>query len=410
MRNFLATLMVVLATGTSFAATRELGLSDIAQHLRDKSFKVREGAQKVQQARINIEKARADLLPRLTIWTIAQFAINPSEFVNPLNILDKITDIAPFLVPANWFRVEENKILLRAEREGYRALWGNELHAAKALFFRIQFDQKLLAHVDTSTIELARAHAVAEEQERLGGVRAGTARDLEIKILGLREDAENLRLLIGQELMELSYVIGLKADVEVRLRTVADPEITSLPPLSIGAHEPRMLAQSPERKQFDHLLAALAYVEDEIEWSFLGVSTTSRGVAGGIFDAIPITEGFFGSEASLKITKAQGRMFRVQKAGVEETLRRQLRNLVNQYNSDLRTFGLYRRRAQLAKESNEALLVRAQLGESVSSLEFSENIRNRIQAETNQFAAVARVLVNADRLDRLTFRGDYQSR
>lgn len=407
MKTLIVALTMILAASAATAATKELGLSDIAKHMRDKNFKVREGAVKVQQARVNIEKARADLLPRLTIWTIAQYAVNPTEFLNPLNILDKITDIAPFLVPANWFRVEENRILLKAEREGYRALWGNELHAAKSLFYRIQFDQKLLAHVLTSTTELEQAWRIVEEQERLGGVRAGTARDIEIRVIGLKEDAENLRLLISQELMELSYVVGLKADVDVVLRTVSDPDVANLPNLDVGSHESRVLSMSPERKQFDHVLAALEYVKDEIDWSFFGVSTTSRGVAGGVFDNIPITEGFFGSDASMKIAKAQGRMFKLQKTGVEETLRRQLRNLVNQYNSDIRNYGLYSRRSQLAKESNDALLGRAQLGESVNSLEFSENVRNRIQAETNKFAAVARVLVNRDRLDRMTFRGDY---
>lgn len=410
MKTLIVALTMILAASAATAATKQVGTAEITKHMRDKNYKVREGALRVQQARVNIEKARTDLLPRLTIWTVAQFAVNPTEFVNPLNILDKITDIAPFLVPANWFRVEENVILAKAERQGYRALWGNELHTAKSLYYRILFDQKLLAHVQASSADLERARLIVQEQENLGGVRVGTARDLEIRVLGLKEDEESLRLLIYQEIMELSYVIGLKADVNVTLKSIEEPDVQSLPTLSIENNESRVLTQSPERKQYDHLLAALEYVKDEIEWSFFGVSTTSRGVAGGVFDAIPITEGFFSSGSSIKIANAQGRLFKVQKTGVEEVLRRQLRTLVAQYNSDVRNFALYNRRSELARESNEALLRRAQLGESINAVEFSENMRNRIQAETNKFTVQARVLINKDRLDRMTFRGDYSDR
>ena len=401
--------------GTAFAIqnsssnsdSKLISIGDVAPLMAKKNLKVKQGSIQVFQAKTNIEKARADLLPRLTIWTIAEIFVNSKAFFQPEAIISKITDLAPFLVPANWFRLEENKILFKAEKEGFLAMKNNEIHTAKSLFFRILFDQKLVTHIRNSISELEILHRMIEAQEKFGGVKPGTARDIEIRVLGLKEDLENMNLLIGQELLEFSYILGFKADVAVTLTPIADHDVTNLKPINVLDHEPRMLSLSPERKQFDHFLAALNYVEEEIQWSFFGVSNISRGVAGGIFDAIPITQGFFGSETSMKIASVQRENLKLQKTGVEETLRRQLRNLAAQYNSDLNNFGLYTRRVQLAKESNDALLRRARLGEPIDALEFSENARSRIQVETNRLAVLMRFLTNQDRLERMTFRGDY---
>lgn len=409
MNNFLFIIFATALTVSAAAApapvtTRPIKLADVAPIMAKRNLRVQQRALEVYQARTNIEKARADLLPRLTIWSVA------STIIEPTSALDRITDIAPFLVPANWFRLEENKILYQAEREGYRAMKGNEIHTAKSLFLRIQFDQKLLVHVGNSITELEYLYRVVETQERFGGVRPGTARDIKIRLLGLKEDEENLKLLIGQETLEFSYILGYKASERVSLTAAGDPQVSQLKPLNVADHESRMLSVSPERKQFNHFLAALEYVEEEIQWSFFGVSTTSRGVAGGVFDSIPITEGFFGTSASMKIAAAQRTKLQLQKTGVEETLRRQLRSLVAQYNSDIKNYDLYSQRAMLAKESNDALVRRAELGEAIDALEFSENTRNRIQTETTKLTVLSRVLMNQDKLTRLIFTGDYATK
>lgn len=399
-----ATITTSAVAATSSGTTKSIKITDVAPIMKKRNLRVQQRSLEVFQARTNIDHARANLLPKLTIWSVAQ------TIVEPTSIFDKITDIAPFLVPANWFRLEENKILYKAELEGYRALRGNEIHTAKSLFFRIQFDQRLLTHVRNSAEELDRLYRVVETQERFGGVRPGTARDIRIRVLGLKEDEENLKLLIGQEILEFSYILGYKANDQVSLTPTGTPQVSELKPLNVADYESRMLSSSPERRQFNYFLSALNYVQEEIRWSFFGVSSTSRGVAGGIFDSIPITEGIFGSNSSMKIAAAQRTKIQLQKVGVEETLRRQLRNLVAQYNSDLRNFDLYSQRAALSRESNEALLRRAQLGEAIDALEFSENARNRIQTETTKLTVLSRILENQDKLTRLVFSGDYATR
>lgn len=376
-------------------------LPEVVKQVRNRNYKVQVATMRTYQAKANIEKARADLLPRLNIWSIAKIILDPTS------ILDSIQDIAPFLVPANWSRLEQNKILYQAEQEGYRALWSNEVHVTKMLYMRILFDQKLLNHVSASVKSLEDVLEIVKFHETFGAVRPGTARDIEIRVLGLKEDEQNLRLLIAQEIDELSYALAVKADVQMVLAPVTMPEPPSLKAIDYKAYEARVVSISPERRQYTFFLETLEHIRQEVRYSFFGSSPISRGVAGGIFDAIPQTSGVFGKNATMKIVDAQREILTTQRTGIEETVRRQLRALANQYNSDLQMHSQYSRRLQLARESNEALLRRAELGEQLNATEFSDNVKTRIQAETAIFAMQYRLFSNIDRLQRLTFTADY---
>ena len=383
------------------AKSNSLKLSEVVKSVSQKNYKVKATALRAYQAKTNIEKARADLLPRLTIWSLAKVVIDPST------IIDQITDIAPFLVPANWSRLEQNKILAKAEAEGYRALWGNEVHVTKSLYAKVLLDQGLLKHISESTAELERLHRIVKTHELFGGAKPGTSRDLEIRILGLKEDEQNMKLLISQEIDELTYALGMKAEAKISLAPVELPNVESLKEISYKDYEKQAIAASPERKQYSHLISTVDYIKEEISFSFFGNSPISRGVAGGVFDAIPATTGLFGQSESIKIADAQAEILRVQQSGVVETLKRQLRALSNQFNSDLLNYAMYQRRLTLAEESALALTRRTQLGEKIDAVEYSENVKNKIQAKAALLSLQYRVLIHQDRLQRITFTGDY---
>jgi len=381
---------------------RRIEIREVVQRVSQNNYTVYENALRVYQAKMSIEKARADMLPKLNIWGIAKLILDP------ISIIEQISDMAPFLVPANWFRLEEVKLLYLAEKEGYRALWGNELYAAKALYANVLFDQSLLQHVQRSIRELQRIHRIALTRESFGGARLGTARDIEIKILGLKEDEQNLLVLLSLELDQLSYALGYPASTTLSLTPVQLPVLEGATPLQPSDYEFRVLSSSPERRQFSHFLSALSQVKKEIEYSFLGSSSMSRGVAGGVFDNLPSGNGLgFGNGAALKIVDAQKEIMKTQKLGVEETLKRQLKTVAMQYNSDVTNFHNFKRRLELSRDAQNSLLRRIQIGDNIDVLELSEASRNQIQAEAAMLAIQYRTLNSQDRLNRLLFDGDY---
>ncbi|MES3039479.1 MAG: hypothetical protein V4736_16340 [Bdellovibrionota bacterium] len=397
------TLAALMIQSTAFGAT-EVSLTNVAQRVSKANYMVYETALKVYQAKANVDKARADLLPRLNIWTIG------SLLIDPLNIIDNVGDIAPFLVPANWFRVSEVKYLHLAEAEGYRALWGNEVLAAKTLYRNALLDKKLLAHVSKSIDELSVIHRTIKTREVLGGATPGGARDIEIKLLGLQEDRANLKVLVASEMDELAYALGYPIGTDLTLASVTMPAFDTLKPIDAREYEFRALAVSPERRQYEHFFSVLSQIKKEIAYNVFGGSTISRGVAGGIFDNLPTGGGLgLGNGSAMKIVQAQKEIMKSQKLGIEETLKRQLRAIATQYNSDLSNYGNYRRRSSLARESRDSLVRRIQLGDNINLSDLSENARSLVQAETALLTMNYRFLANQDRLNRILFEGDYNT-
>lgn len=402
MKKLLLISILLFPLGANTEEKVIISLSDVVKRVSENNYTVYENALKVYQAKASVERARADLLPKLNLWSIAKVVIDPTS------VIDVITDAAPFLVPANWFRAEETRLLFLANKEGYRALWGNELHAAKALFHNVLLDLKLLRHIQTSITDLNEIFLIAKTREMFGGAAPGTARDIEIKMLGLQEDEKNVILLVQEEFSALSYALGYPLETAIALNPIEMPAFEQLPLLKYETYEFRLLANSPERRQFDHFLSALGQVENEITYSFLGGSSMSRGTAGGVFDNLPTPDGLgFGQGPAMKIVKAQREILLTQKRGVEETLKRQLKRSVNFFNSDLNNYGSFTRRAMLTRESKQHMMKRVQMGEDVNIAELAEVSRNQIQAETSLYAVRYRMLVSLDKLDRLIFDNDY---
>lgn len=381
-------------------------LDDVTKRVSNENFTVYANALRVYQAKERIQVARGDLLPKLNIWKITGAVVG--TVTDPVSLVAVINDVAPFLVPANWFRFEQAKILYNVEKEGYRALWVNELYTAKALYLDLLRDQSLLEHIRSSQAELDKVRTIVQTQEMLGGAPQGTSKEIEVRFLSLIEDERSLEVLIAEEENSLSFMLGFAAEIPVRPTSVDMSQIGDQKPLRYEDFEFRAIDSSPELRQFDHLMSVVDSIGNEVKYSFLGTSSASRGVAGGIFDNLLVPDGLgFGTGAAVRVTQAQKQILQVQRRGIEETIKRQLRLLIDNYNLDLESYANLKRRAELTHEMNVQLYERMRLGQNVSPLELIEASRVHIQADTSFFAVQYRFLANEDRLARLIFFGDY---
>ncbi|MBX9768296.1 MAG: hypothetical protein K2X47_13565 [Bdellovibrionales bacterium] len=164
-------------------------------------------------------------------------------------------------------------------------------------------------------------------------------------------------------------------------------------------------------KQYEFVVEASKSVKKTAQFSLFGVTGDARGVAGGIFDNVPIQDGLgFGTPASIQIAKSQTEMLKSQKAGVAEVLKRQLRVLVTTYNLDLENYPGLVKRVELTNAINQQLYERLRLGQDVDTFSMIEASRNRVQAETALLSANFRFMINEDKISRLTFHGDYARR
>lgn len=376
---------------------------------------VHEAALRVYQAKESVQVARMNLLPRLNLWKVAGATIDIALGVVTgsgagiaTGALGVVEDIAPFLIPANWYRKAQAKHLYLADWEGFRALWANEIMSSKALYVHLLLDQALLDHVEQSQAALEKLYKLVAIREALGGAPKGASQDIEVRALALQEDRRALESLIAEEETLLAYLMGYSTNVTVKPAGVEMPDFESLEPLNYSDFEFRAVDSAPEIRQFSHFINAADSMKGEVMYSFLGTSSMSRGVAGGIFDSLPLQSGLgFGTPASLRMVAAQKRTLEVQKQGIEETIKRHLKLLVTNYNLDLENYANLKKRVDLTGAIENQLYERLELGQDVDMINLIEASRNHIQADTSFFAVKFRFLANEDKLSRLIFHGDY---
>jgi outer membrane protein TolC len=383
-----------------------ISFEEVTARVSSQNYVVLENAQKVYQAKESISVARGNLLPRLNLWRWIEPVVQPTSLITSL--IGGIEDIAPFLVPSNWFRLSEEKVLYQAQKEAYRSLWANEVMTAKSLFVHALIDESLYQHLTRSEQELNKILQIVKTREVLGGARPGASQEIEVRLLAIQEDKRSLEVIIREDKTALAFMMGLPGNTELNLRAISMPNFRDLSPIEYEVFEFRALDVSPEIKQFGHLVHAADYVRRERTFAFLGMSNIARGLSGNVFDELPAQQGLgFGTGASIRITRAQKEILKLQKKGVEETIRRNLKLLVENYNLDLLSYASMKRRVDLTRSLLDRQYERLGLGDSVEPLELVEASRSAIQAQIAFFAVQYRFLTTEDRLSRLIFHGEY---
>lgn len=400
MKFIISLIGIIFFTMTVTAHAEIISLEDVVKRVSSQNYEVLGDALKVYQAKQSVNVARGELLPSLNIWKIVGAVLDPVSLISQ--------DIAPFLVPANWFKLEQAKILYLAEKEGYRALWANEVFSAKGLYYQILSDQNLYRLIGQVRDRTAELETVAVKRERLGGIKPGIARELKMRRLALEEDLLRLNHLVEEERRLFVYHLGFNWGAQVVLAPIKLPNLFEEERLNDKDLEWRLVSTSPERRQHLHFIDALQYIVGEIRYSFLGLSSNNRGVAGGIFDHLPIPSGLgFATAPSVEIAKAEEQKLGFQLKGIEETLKRELSSMTSQFNLELDAYPTLTDRVNLSREAMDALEKRLIFGEDVDLVLLGENYKAYVTAESALLQAQYRFLVFRERLMRLTFNEDY---
>lgn len=413
MKNLLLTALFLLPALSWGQTTQEIeiNLKQVVDKVSTENYTVYQNSLRVYQAKESITVARMNLLPRLNLWKLAGAAVEifaGGPLGAAAGAFTIVEDIAPFLVPANWFRVSQTKLFYQADLEGYKALWANEVLTSKALYHHILLDSSLKHHILKSRKDLEEIYQIVKVRETFGGAPQQVSQEIKIRVLSLDEDLRALEVLISEEESLLAFMMGYPTGTKLKVTSIDMPDYDSLEHLNYEDFDFRAVDVSPEIKQFQFFIDAADYARKEVVYAFLGASSLSRGLNGGIFDSLPVQSGLgFGTGASIRIVRTQKEILKVQKKAVEETVKRSLQLLVNNYNLDVDNYNNLKNRVYLAKNSLKQLYQRIQFGENVDSLQLIESSRNLVEAETALFSVMFRFLNSEDKLSRLIFHGDY---
>lgn len=391
MKNFL--ILFFLISFNSFGAEK-ISIDDLSAKVKEGDYLVLENAERVYQAKERVKFGKRNLLPRLNLWNIIKVPFDYSAAI------DLIQDIAPFLVPANWFQMKQDQILYKAHEDQYKALLSNEVLTAKLLYVNVLKDQEFLDLLKKQRSEIQNLINIAEVRSKFGGVSPEDVNFLKIRELEVREDVRKLGLLILDELKEISFMMGLDVNNEIELSPVDISYLESEGNIFYDDLEAIALERSPEISQFTHLKNALKYTRKKAWFSFLGSSSFSSG----IFDNIPIQDGLgFGTTSSILISKSEGRILDINQEKTKEVLKRNLHFLVNAFNSYLKNTEFHKERVNLSYMTFELLKTKFYLGENVSVIEILNSSLNYLEASLAYKSFSYDTFLVHEKIKRLTF-------
>lgn len=405
MKSFKCFLAIISIPFFVNAEELSIGIDDVIDNVSNRNYVIRENAERLYQRKENIKFARNSLLPNLNLWSMLRI---PAVIIDPLSIGDIIQDVAPFLVPANWFRARQAELIFRVEEEQYRALWANEVSTAKLLFLsayrNLAFKDILQDKVEKyrDILEIARTRNI------FGVNNYFSYNIIQDRYLALLEDLRNLNNLTFSEVRELQFLVGIQGDHDLSLDEPPLPRISENKVITYPEVIFKVLDSSPEIKQYELLQRALPQIRHEIRFNILGTSSYSLGEGNGAFDHVPIQDGLgFGNSASVNITNAEERTLDIQQQAVTEILSRQARIFVNEYNSLISNYSNTQERFTLAESNYNSLFVHLRIGGEVEALSMIEILDNLFSAKLQALGYEYRFAQLTEKLKRMTFSGDY---
>ncbi|MBC74538.1 MAG: hypothetical protein CME64_00830 [Halobacteriovoraceae bacterium] len=400
MKRFIIS-FVALTISFNLSAQTSISLDQVAEEVKQSNFTVLENAQRVYQAKETVNLNKRNLLPRLNLWNILK---TPFSWKGALDV---VQDIAPFLVPSNWFKVGQSREFYYAYQEQYRALWANQVMTAKLLYINTLRDIDFLNALKEQSLKLDELVGISETRQVFGSVEPRTTRFLKIKKLEIQEDIRALENLVFEEKKALAYLLGVDQEQDLSLERISLPEVEKLEPLQFDTFVFRALDSAPELTQYKYLKEALKYTSREVTFSFLGASSNSQGM----FNNIPVQDGLgFGAASSIRISNSESHILDINKESTEEVLKKSLYNLVNNFNSYLNNIENQTSRRRLAGENYQTLRSHLALGMDIDPLEMLKSVENEFDASISLVNYKYEVVTTMERLKRMIFNGDYNKK
>ncbi len=367
----------LLLIDLSFA--KVMTLTEVTQAAVKQNLTIKEKLIESHQSQQTVQYNRLSLLPKIDLYSIVNTG---GSFFGLAGLIE---DIAPFLIPANWFRKDEAEISLSFQKKSYKALWGNEVLEARSMYLTMVSDSKSLAVFDSYQKDLAELQDLAETRDQFGGDRLGALEMLLAQKSKVAEDQITLQDVINQEFYALTQMTQLDPKIHFDVDLNAKVE-SSWRFLDVNYLISSAQTLSPEVRSFDDLIDFLAQIKKEIKFLFFGTSTLSQGVAGGVFDDIPINGGWgFSTKSAIAMTNTKKELLKTQQLGARETLKRQiLRSFDQDRLLNEKEKNMNERIVHLGKQW-EILLDRLQFGKNAA---MDELILNRQSLAETQIALI----------------------
>jgi multidrug efflux system outer membrane protein len=245
----------------------------LRQQMLEKNFSILAELNQVYQTKLQINAARAALLPSLNLG-VALYSHGPTF------LLSSVSMLLPFLVPSNWFNLRESQYLFDAEKYSYYLLELNLYASTYGVYISILGDMDLRAILNTQYQNLLRIQQDIETRNYFGVAsdtdlqQARAQTQLAKSQLAQMDETLVKEIASVRELMALPLAVQLKFENH-RIASSKHENESAVRVLN------EALVVSPEYAQVSSLIAA----GNEGNWAkvfaFMNSSTVSTTGLGG---------------------------------------------------------------------------------------------------------------------------------
>lgn len=375
-------------------------LSELRAHAISKSFNSEIEFENVVQAHLNAEAAHRALLPSINFGTVVTSltSFGSSIATDMLTAVRLVGNLAPFLIPSNWFLAKEASFQSDAERYGYLLMKADSGNIAAGLALDVARDTESVACMQAERIKIASLRGEVFERERLGLMPHGSTNAIDSVVNACDQTILTLQQTLAQEYISLSQAVGFVNPHAVRSvkvdtsASVTDPDTFDEP-----TAEKVALGQASEMSQMKYLIAAAQTTKTERYFDWLNPSGSTGPSSIG-----------FGMGTYVAIAASQLRQLEEKQIQLESTILATVSTNHTALSAAQSLYQLSLRNNVIQDDLVNNLLKSMRSGISVAVTDLMTAYAGQMQAQLNKVNAEFQYLVSLENMQRSLYVGPYQ--
>ena len=368
-------------------APKSYSVTELIELGKNKSFTSQLQFDAAVKSRLDSQTAHMNLLPHLSLNTIAAVA---SFQMN--TVLGIVGDIAPFLIPANWINASAAKWQSEADFYAWLLMRADSANIAQGLSYSILRDRAALASLGTYQAPLEAMLDIVHEKEILGIVTQGSTNQLKSLLNSLSETQNQLKQVVNEESRNLALAVGLvNPDAITDITDDSDSSIEN--PIAVNKNDLQNLAleRSMEVRQIDSL-----------------ISVAHEGDLGRMLSwATPSASIGLGLPSTIEAGHVLVAEIMTQRTQLQALLLQKVENAADQVAASLRTYTLAKDNTAALRDRFEYLHQAMLKGLAVSVTDLQIAIQDQMKGDSDLINAKYSYLAAAGNLDRMLMTGPY---
>ena len=385
--------LILLSLFPSLLQAKKYSIAELVTQTQFADLKIRENAENLFQKHQSIKVAIGRIIPSLNLNLILNIF---SE-----SYLDVATSALSFLLPANWFRWKESKLIYEAERYSYVSLIANEINTIISASYRIHYIKSLF---QMYTDYLAELYKVVLRQEAIyetGESNLQSLLSLKNFLIKIKTDRDTLELDLAQLKISLANGLGLPQEEwpSFDLEDLVLPNLADQKELDLSTFTSERLERSPEIINLDYLILASKFAMKTRIFEFMTPVASADSALGTGFPSY------------VRVQKSMTRQLKIRRKDTLRTLESGLKETALSFNTMIKLYKL--NSLALANEHQIQYAIHAKImndqtfkiEEIIANFEDLFRFRSRMLDAQHKFLIaqeqIRRFLLNPPHYDRL---------